>query len=116
MEQIEIFILARTGSIRVNSDGIIWEKQKTVELINIFEKLKRRETKSIFEELDLPNPNRDYSNIDPDSVSLDKILPDRRKLDKIIFEALRLTEEEQLEVYRAIVELVKNRLVKARSV
>jgi len=31
------------------------------------------------------------------------------------FEVLGLTKEEQLEVYRAVVELVKNRLVKARS-
>lgn len=43
-------------------------------------------------------------------------MPDRRELDRIIFEALGLTEEEQLEDYRAVVELVKNRLVKARSV
>ena len=46
----------------------------------------------------------------------DNLLPDRRELDRIIFEALGLTEEEQLEVYRAVVELVKNRLVKARPV
>jgi len=39
-----------------------------------------------------------------------------KELDKVIFEALGLTEEEQLEVYRAVVELVKNRLVKAGSV
>jgi len=45
-----------------------------------------------------------------------QIMPDRRELDKIIFKARGLTEKEQLEVYRAIVELVKNRLVKARSV
>lgn len=49
-------------------------------------------------------------------VRLDKVMPDRMELDRIIFEALGLTEEEQLEVYRAVVELVKNRLVKARSV
>ena len=85
-------------------------------LLNVFEQMAIREIKSIFEELGLPKPNRDYSNIDPNDVSLDKVLPDRRELDKIIFEAIGLTEEEQLEVYRAVVELVKNRLVKARSV
>ncbi|KUJ99459.1 MAG: Uncharacterized protein XD43_0882, partial [Thermococcales archaeon 44_46] len=37
------------------------------------------------------------------------------KLDRVIFEALGLTEEEQLEVYRAVVELVKTRLVKAKT-
>jgi len=34
----------------------------------------------------------------------------------VVFEALGLTEDEQLEVYRAVVELVKMRLSKARSV
>lgn len=76
----------------------------------------RRPSKSIFKELGLPKPNRDYSNIDPNDVNLDKVMPDRRELDRIIFEALGLTEDDQLEVYRAVVELVKNRLVKARSV
>lgn len=75
-----------------------------------------RAINSIFQELGLSTPNKDYSNIRPDDVLLDKILPDRRELDKVVFEALGLTEEEQLQVYRAVVELVKNRLVKARSV
>jgi hypothetical protein len=75
-----------------------------------------RQIKSIFEELGLPKPNRDYSNIHPEDVSLEGVLPDRRALDEVVFEALGLTEEEQLAVYRAVVELVKARLVKARSV
>jgi hypothetical protein len=85
-------------------------------LFEFFKHITSREIKSIFEELGLPKPNRDYSNIDPKDISFDKVMPDRRELDKIIFEVLGLTEEEQLEVYRAVVELVKNRLVKARSV
>lgn len=76
----------------------------------------QREVKSIFEELGLPKPNKEYSNIRPEDVSLEKVLPDRRELYKVVFEVLGLTEEEQLAVYRAVVELVKNRLVKARSV
>lgn len=87
----------------------------TKRLEQAFEKLKTYEIKSIFEELGLPKPNRDLSNINPEDVSLDKVMPDRRELDKVIFEALGLTEEEQLEVYRAVVELVKARLVKART-
>ena len=52
----------------------------------------------------------------PDEVSLDKVKPDRRELDKIIMgDILGLTEAEQLEVYRAVVDLVKSRLDKARS-
>ena len=84
-------------------------------LLSAFERIAKREIKSIFEELGLPKPDRDYSNIHPEDVSLDRVLPDRRALDKVVFEVLGLTEEEQLEVYRAVVELVKNRLVKAQS-
>lgn len=50
-------------------------------------------------------------------VSLEKVKPDRRELDKIVMgEILGLTDEEQLEVYRAVVDLVSSRLKKAKSV
>jgi len=50
-------------------------------------------------------------------VSLDKVKPDRRELDKIVMgEILGLSDEEQLEVYRAVVDLVGSRLRKAKSV
>ncbi len=42
-------------------------------------------------------------------------MPDRGELDKVVFEAVGLTKEEQLEVYRAVVELVKNRTVIRRA-
>jgi len=83
---------------------------------NILNKIAFREIKPIFEELGLPKPNKDYSNINPEDIKLENIMPDRRELDKIIFESLGLTEEEQLDVYKAVVELVKQRLTKARSV
>ncbi|MCX7925039.1 MAG: hypothetical protein N2554_04425 [Fimbriimonadales bacterium] len=85
-------------------------------LLAAFEQMAGREVKSIFEELGLPKPNKDYSNIRPEDVSLEKVLPDRRALDQVVFEVLGLSEAEQLEVYRAVVELVKSRLVKAQSV
>lgn len=85
-------------------------------LLIVFNQMANREIKSIFEELGLPKPNQDYSNINPAEVALDKVMPDRRELDKIVFEVLELTKEEQLAVYRSVIELVKNRLVKARSV
>jgi len=52
----------------------------------------------------------------PEEVSLDKVKPDRRELDKVIFEILGLTEEEQLEVYKAVVDRVRSRIEKAKSV
>jgi len=61
------------------------------------------------------HPEHPYEYVKPEEVSFDRIMPDRRELDKIIFEVLGLTEEEQLEVYRAVLELVKNRLLKAKS-
>jgi dihydrodipicolinate synthase/N-acetylneuraminate lyase len=33
----------------------------------------------------------------------------------MVFETLNLTKEEQLEVYKAVIELVKNRILKAKS-
>jgi len=41
--------------------------------------------------------------------------PDRLELDRGGFDVLGLTDEERLEVYRAVAQLVKDRLVKARS-
>jgi len=81
-------------------------KQK--EIITALEKLKTRNINSIFDELG-------YSN--EKSISLENIKPDRRELDKIIMgDILGLTEEEQLEVYKAVVDLVKSRIEKAKSV
>lgn len=85
-------------------------------LEDTFKQLKDRPARSIWEEFGLPKPNNDYSNIHSEDVSLDRVLPDRRALDKVVFEALGMTKAEQLEVYRAVVELVKNRSVKAGSV
>jgi len=70
-------------------------------------KLSNRKPTTIFEEIGANTP---------EEVSLDKIKPDRRELDKIIMgEILGLTEKEQLEVYRAVIDLVKTRIEKAKS-
>jgi hypothetical protein len=77
---------------------------------HLVEKLKvmsNRSAGSIFDELGTSSP---------EEVSLDKVKPDRRELDKIVMgDILGLSEEEQLEVYRAVLELVKNRIEKAES-
>ena len=82
--------------------------EQVSKLHEIFDALSMRPLSSIFEEL---------SANSRDEVSLDKVKPDRRKLDEIIMgEILGLTDEEQLEVYRAIVDLVKSRIERAKSV
>jgi type I restriction-modification system DNA methylase subunit len=79
-----------------------------VKLIKTFSKLKQREIGTVFEEIGASSS---------EEVSLDKVKPDRRELDKIIMgEILGLTEEEQLEVYRAVIDLVKSRIERAKSV
>jgi len=85
-----------------------FSKSQIKKLEKTFNKLSQRPIDSVFEEID--------ANI-PEQVSLDKVKPDRRELDEIVMgEILGLTEEEQLEVYKAVVDLVKSRLEKARSV
>lgn len=74
---------------------------------NIF----NREIKSIFEECGI-DPKSDI----PIEEQEPKPLPDRAELDKIIFDALGLTQEERKQVYRAVCRLVWNRISKAKSV
>jgi len=72
-----------------------------------FQPLCKRPVESLFSELGASSPSE---------VSLDKVKPDRRELDSLIMgDILGLTEEEQLEVYRAVIDLVKSRLEKAKS-
>lgn len=71
-------------------------------------KITQREINNVFEELGAKNI---------EDVSLDKVKPDRRELDKIVMgEILGLTNEEQLEAYKAVIDLVKSRITKAKSV
>ena len=74
----------------------------------ILNELCEREVKDIFEECGI-DPVRSIREQEP------KPLPDRAKLDKIIFDELGLTKDERKEVYWVVCELVKQRLGKARS-
>ncbi len=74
----------------------------------VFDKLTSRRVESVFSEIGANSP---------EEVSLEKVKADRRELDKIIMgEILGLSDDEQLEVYRAVVDLVKSRIEKAHSV
>jgi len=84
-------------------DNNLYEK-----IINALNEMSQREIKTIFEEIGADSPNK---------VALDKVKSDRRELDKLIMgEILGLSEEEQLEVYRAVIDLAKSRIEKAKSV
>jgi len=74
---------------------------------NAFKKLSKRDSESIFKEI---------GAIDPENVSLDKVKPDRRELDEIVMgRILGLSKREQLEVYRGVIRLVKERLERAKT-
>lgn len=77
------------------------------QLASKFERLAQTSAESVFKEI---GPS-------PDAVALDKVKKERREIDRIVMgEVLGLTDEEQLEVYHAVVDLVKSRLEKAKSV
>lgn len=80
------------------------------ELLNQFQII-NREIHDIFTECGI-DP---YSDI-PISEQEPNPLPDRKALDDIVFDALGLTDEERKDVYRAVCQLVWERISRARSV
>jgi len=70
----------------------------------------KRDSKSIFEECGIePKSSTPISEQEPSP------MPDRIELDNIVFDALGLTQDERKEVYRAVCQLVWNRISKAKS-
>ena len=96
-------------------------------LLRAFERMTSHEVRSIFEELGFPlcrerkcdHPEHPYEHVRPEALTLEQVRaasPDRFELDRVVFDVLGLTDDERREVYRAVAQLVKDRLVKARSV
>jgi type I restriction-modification system DNA methylase subunit len=74
----------------------------------ILNEISRRKIESVFKEI---------GALASEEVSIDKVEPKRRALDKIIMEnILGLTEEDQVKVYKAVIDLVKTRIEKAKTV
>ncbi len=97
------------------------------QLLSIFNRLSQHPIRSIFEELGFAlcrqrgcqHPEHPYEYVQPETLTLEQVRrasPDRFELDSVVFDVLGLTDEERLEVYRAVAQLVKDRLVKAGSV
>ncbi len=78
--------------------------KEAIEKIGLLE----RDTLTIFQELGANSP---------EEVAFEKVKTDRLELDKIVLQdILGLSEKEHLAVYRAVIDLVKSRLEKAKSV
>jgi len=99
-------------------EGALFLTVETVNKLMIIENLKmpasvifKRDIKSIFEECGIdPKSNTPIEEQDP------KPLSDRAELDNVVFDALKLAEDERKDVYRAVCRLVWNRISKAKSV
>lgn len=110
--QIELFGRHSLGGGMLKFDPTEFRKFLIVKLEkNLKDKHLRRPIKSVFKECGI-NPESDV----PISEQEPEPLPDRAELDNIVFDALGLTQEERKEVYRAVCQLVWNRVSKARSV
>jgi len=86
-------------------------KEENKSLIKSLSGLQSRSICSIFIESGI-DPKLDISIEEQDP----RPLPDRAELDNIVFDALKLSENERKDVYRAVCRLVWNRINKANSV
>ena len=78
-----------------------------IKLKRLAKKYPNPEIDSIFQDLNAENP---------DEISLENIRPARRELDKIIMgDILGLNDEEQLQVYRSTIDLVKARIQRSQT-
>jgi len=86
---------------------------KSIEIKNNFNLINfvNRKTENLFVECGIdPGSDTPISEQEPEP------LPDRKELDDILFDELGLTEEERKDVYRAVCQLVHDRISKASSV
>ena len=76
-------------------------------LIESIDKLLCRSARSVLEEIEFQSP---------DKFRLESVEKHRRNVDKLIMETiLGLSDEEQSEIYRTVIDLVTTRLRKAKS-
>ncbi|MEM5866622.1 MAG: N-6 DNA methylase [Candidatus Aenigmatarchaeota archaeon] len=95
------------GQIPVIEISAIPESKRSA-IIKSLNLLSQREIKSVFSEINAESPIE---------VKLEHVKPDRKELDEhFIKDLIILSLEEQLEIYKAIIDLVKTRLERAKTV
>ena len=107
------------GSGPLKTEGIDIEKIPILKPSSVSSELKKKIHKKFFvlSNKALEEILVELGSHSPEDISLDKVKTERRELDQIIMgEILGLDEEEQLEVYRGVIDLVKSRITKAKSV
>jgi type I restriction enzyme M protein len=116
---IEFTCRQLTGSQAIADIDVIVVKSLLVPKLEIVSDTVKEELKNAFAQLLKNNAESVFKEIapSPEEVSFEKVRPDRLELDRIVLqEILGLSEKEHLEVYKAVVDLVKSRLEKAKSV
>ncbi len=88
-----------------NPDEISDEDYKKVE--NLLKKLYIEPIDSIYNEIGTRHPKQ---------VSLEKIKNLKKQLDDVFFEKLRLENNEKIEIYKAIIDLLSSRVIKSKSI
>jgi hypothetical protein len=113
----EIMGRVSLGEGALKTEGIDVEKLHVPRVFTRDEKVQLRKINKIIKNFPIRSIFEDLGSDNTEYVSLEKVKPDRRELDKIVMgDILGLTDEEQLEIYRAVVDLVKSRIDRAKSV
>ena len=113
----ELFGRSNLGEGALKTEGIdikkflVLDPSYTIWTESFMSRIRDYTPESIFTESGIdPESNVPIAEQEP------RPLPDRKALDDIVFDALELTEEERKDVYRAVCQLVWNRISKAKSV
>ena len=101
----ELSVLLAKKMLVINPDSV--PEIKYQKLQGLFKKLCNTPISSIYDEVGVRNM---------EEVLLKKIKPMRKELDGVFFDVLNLGEQHQLEVYRAVVDLLNSREIKSKSV
>jgi hypothetical protein len=87
----------------------LFDDSRRDKLLRAYERLSKRPVMPLFDELGVSFDHT--ADFNPS-----KIAPDRYALDSVVFEALELSQDDQLKMYEMLIELVSKRLTKSQSV
>jgi type I restriction-modification system DNA methylase subunit len=116
---IEFSCRQLTGAQAIADIDVVVVEKLFLPDISAISKSTRQQIENAFDHLSSTSAESLFKEIgdNPLTISLDSIKPELRKLDRIVAQQiLNLDEDEELQVYRAVVDLIKSRLEKADSV
>jgi hypothetical protein len=116
---IEFSCRQLTGAQAIADIDVVVVEKLLIPKISSVNKAVRKEIENAFDDLSKTPSESLFKEIGnfPDSISLENIKPELRKLNRIVAQKIfHLNEDDELKIYRAVVDLVKSRLEKANSV